>query len=167
MARKTLTPDEKDQIVLLRLERVPVRQVAERVGCTTNTVQKTWNAYLKQRYTERQDDLDIAFEDAIARLEKNAVDARHGYNIAKRDNNHPNATRYLNAERAALVELSKLGVVRDDEPAQAARILQAQLETIDKVLEGIDQGLIAAAIPVDQRKIIVGEVARVVRAIEN
>ena len=40
--RKRLTPEERDRIVELKLNRVPVRTIAEQVGCQPKTVQATW-----------------------------------------------------------------------------------------------------------------------------
>lgn len=159
--RKRLTPEEHDQIVRLKLERVPVRQIAANIGCNPLTVTKTWNRYLASRSAERRADLEMAFEDTIARLEKNATDARRGYTRAVRDEAHSDATRYLNAERQALVELAKLGVVRDDAPTQAARVTAAQTAALLAAVRTATSNL-----PPDIARVTVERLAGELRAIE-
>lgn len=132
MPTKRLTPEERERIVDLRLQRVTIRAIANDVGCTTQTVQKVWNRYLKERAEERRADVEMQFEEALARLEKNATDARRGYLKAVRDDDDKAAAGYLAQERAALVEMAKMGPIRDTEPLQQARIaaaVEAELAT--------------------------------------
>lgn len=125
MTTRKLTPDQIEEIVELKLQRVPVRKIAEQVGTSPQTVQKRWKQYLRQRADERRDDLEAQMEEALARLEKNATDARRGFLRATREGEERDAAAYLAQERAALVEIAKLGPVRDSEPMQAARVAAA------------------------------------------
>jgi transposase-like protein len=108
MTRKRLTPDERDRIVELKLNRVPVRAIAEQVGTTTTTVQKTWNVYIKETASERAEKMAETREELILRQERIATDARHGAMRARRDENPSAETRYLAEERAALREIARL-----------------------------------------------------------
>lgn len=108
MTRKRLTPDERDQIVELKLNRVPVRAIAEQVGTTTTTVQKTWNTYIRETAAERAEKIAETREELVLRQERIAVDARHGAMRARKDGNPAAETRYLAEERAALREIARL-----------------------------------------------------------
>lgn len=132
--RKRLSPDEQDKIVELKLQRVPVRQIATQVGCATLTVQRTWKTYLAERVRERNEDTAETMEVILAQLDQNATDARRGFQRALRDRDMPLATRYLEVERRALSELAKLGVVRDTEPEQAGKVTEAQAAAVAEVI---------------------------------
>lgn len=106
--RKRLTPDEKDRIVEMKLNRVPVRAIAEQVGCATKTVQDTWAKWLDATSDERTRRLAATREELIQRHERIATDARHGVIRARRDNDTAAEVRYLAEERAALREIARL-----------------------------------------------------------
>lgn len=135
--QKRLTIEEKERIIELKLQRVSVRKIAEDVGCTLQTVQSTWNKYLKTRAEERRATSDRQFEEAIARLEQNAIDSRRGYQRSLKDDDLGAATRFLAQEQRALVDIAKLGPVRDTEPEQQARIAEATEKALQQSLSPI------------------------------
>ena len=136
MPVKRLTPDEHDSIIELKLQCVSVRQIAREVGCNANSVQRVWNKYLQQRVSDRQSETAIQVENLLARLERNAADGRQGFQRAVKDADPSSASRFLESERKALVELSKLGPVRDDEPRQVAAVTKG---VVDAVWEAAQQ----------------------------
>ena len=77
MTRKKLTPDEEDQIVELKLQRVPVRTIAQQVGCAPLTVQRCWNRYLAQRVKERMSETATQVEAAFVQGRPVDLDDRH------------------------------------------------------------------------------------------
>jgi transposase-like protein len=105
---KRLTPDEKERIIELKLNRVSVRTIAEDVGTTTRTVQETWKRWLRDTSTERAAALEEARTEAVARLDRIATDARHGAIRARRDGDDGAVARYLDSEQRAIVAAAKL-----------------------------------------------------------
>lgn len=73
---KRLSEEERDRIVELKLNRVPVKQIAADLGCSTNTVQRHWFNYLDETAGERREHLDRCRQEAIARLDSVATRAR-------------------------------------------------------------------------------------------
>jgi transposase-like protein len=106
--RKRLTPDERERIVELKLNRVPVRKIAEEVGTTTTSVQRVWNSYITATAAERSSRLSETREELVQRHERIATDARYGAMRARRDGNAVAEARYLGEERAALREVARL-----------------------------------------------------------
>jgi transposase-like protein len=106
--RKRLTPDEKDRIIELRLNRVPVRTVAEQISCQTKTVTETWKRWLRETAAERAAELEATREELIQRQDRIAADARIGVLRARRDNDTISEARFLSEERAALREVARL-----------------------------------------------------------
>jgi hypothetical protein len=49
-----MTPAQIDEIIQLKADGVPVRAIAERVGCATGTVQTQWHSYLDATRAERR-----------------------------------------------------------------------------------------------------------------
>ena len=160
--RKKLTPDEEDRIVELKLQRVPVRSIAEQVGCAPLTVQRCWNRYLAQRVKERTSDTQAQVEQILAQLEQNATDSRRMFQRAVKDADSTAATRYLEAERRALAELAKFGVIRDDEPAHSGRISKEQAKSVvDAVWEA------AQEIPAEHRDAFLRTAAEKVKGLDD
>ena len=106
--RRRLTPDERELIIELRLNRVPVREVARRLDCANATVVKVWKKYLAERSTVRNAEFEVLLEETMARMEKNASDARWGSLEAVGGESKGEAIRFLEAERKALTELTRL-----------------------------------------------------------
>jgi transposase-like protein len=106
--RKRLTPDERDRIIEMRLDRVPVRTIAAEIKTTTRTVQETWKRWLRETAEERRAVLDESRAEAIARLDRIATDARLGALRARRDGDDSAVARYLDTEQRALVAGAKL-----------------------------------------------------------
>lgn len=161
MARKKLTPDEEDQIVELKLQRVPVRAIAQEVGCATLTVQRCWNRYLAQRVKERMGETATQVEQILAQLEKNATDSRRMFQRSVEDADSAAATRYLEAERKALTELAKFGVIRDGEPEQRGKISKEQAKSVVDVVWEAAQNL-----PPEQRDEFLRSAAERLKALD-
>jgi hypothetical protein len=162
--RKGLTPDERDQIVELKLERVPVRKIAELIPCTTRTVQVTWHNYVEYRNTLRRQQADAVLGENLLRLEKNARDARLGLQRAQKDRDARAAASMLDRERAALCELIKLGSIRDLEPEQAARVTAAKVAVMQAAMQGVIMSAAVALTP-EQRRAAVAELRVQMRGI--
>ena len=73
-----LTPDEIDDIIELKLDRVPVRDICTRVGCAIETVLRHWNAWLDDASEERRTKLERHQTEIMVRLDHIAADARRG-----------------------------------------------------------------------------------------
>jgi acyl-CoA reductase-like NAD-dependent aldehyde dehydrogenase len=106
--RKRLTPDEKDRIVELKLDRVPVREIAQLVDCTVTTVQRTWHAWLDSTARERASKLERVRQELIQRQQRIAADARRGSARARQEGKAGDEQRFLAEERAALREIARL-----------------------------------------------------------
>ena len=106
--RKRLTPEERDQIIELKLDRVSVRNIAVMVKTSTRTVQQVWNKWLRDTAAERAAALEESRTEAIARLDRIATDARHGALRARSDGDDAAVARYLDTEQRALVAAAKL-----------------------------------------------------------
>lgn len=103
-----LSPDQRDRIVEMRLDRVPVRTIAKEVGCTPRTVMLWWKKWLAEVSEERRAELEGARTEALARLDKVAEDARKGA-LRARSNDDPAAeARFLNIEQQAIMSAAKL-----------------------------------------------------------
>ena len=75
---RRLTEDESDRIVELCLNRVPVRRIADEIGCSKNTVSAHWHRWLDETAVERREQLERHRSEQIARLDSAAALARQG-----------------------------------------------------------------------------------------
>ena len=105
---KRLTPEEKERIIEMRLNRVPVRSVAEQLNVNPSTVQRTWGRYIKNAMTERIGALEETRETLIQRQDRIATDARIGVIRSRRDGDSAAEARFLSEERASLREIARL-----------------------------------------------------------
>lgn len=108
MKGKRLSPDERDRIIELRLNRVPVRQVAAELGCHTRTVTRAWHSWLAETAEERAAVLELQREELIQRHERVATDARIGLQRARRDGDLAAEARFLAEDRQALREIARI-----------------------------------------------------------
>jgi acyl-CoA reductase-like NAD-dependent aldehyde dehydrogenase len=106
--RKRLTPEERDRIIELKLDRVPVREIAELVDCTVTTVQRTWHAWLDSTAKERAGKLERVRQELIQRQQRIASDARRGAARARGEGKAADEQRFLAEERAALREIARM-----------------------------------------------------------
>lgn len=138
--RKRLTPDERDAIIELKLNRVPVREIASKVGCQTRTVQLTWKAWLAETSAERNEQLESIREELIQRQDRIAAEARRGALRAKVADDAAAEARYLAEERAALREVARL--TGADAPTKVEHSGGVDLDTSDakaRLLERLEQ----------------------------
>lgn len=105
---KRLTEDEVDQIIELKMNRVPVRAIAARVGCTPKTVQRRWDQFVTESRARRAEQHDSELEELILRQDQIAADARRLLIRARQDNDHQASARFLAEERQALREKARL-----------------------------------------------------------
>lgn len=161
---RRLLPAEKERIIELKYQRVHDSEIARQVGTTRVTVMKTWRTHLQARMKDHRDDMETTRADVIARLERNASDARIQYQSCVEAEDPITAQRYLESERKAMVELAKLGVIYDLEPEQQARIAAAQATAVARVVRAAigDAGLNA-----DQSRVVLKAVATRIREIEQ
>lgn len=135
MPRKRLTPDEHDRIVELKLDRVPVRAIAQDVGCTVQTVQRTWHKWLADTAEERSAALEATREELIQRQQRIASDARKGAMLARGANQQATEVRFLAEERAALREIARLtgsdAPTKIDQTGPAFQVLYIREEVDD------------------------------------
>lgn len=106
--RKRITPDERDRIIEMKLDRVPVRSIAATVDTSPRTVQETWKKWLRDTAAERAAALEESRAEAVARLDRIATDARLGAIRARKDGDDAAVARYLDTEQRALVAAAKL-----------------------------------------------------------
>lgn len=106
--RKRLTPEERDRIIELKLDRVPVREIAEVIDCTVTTVQRAWHQWLDSTAKERASHLERIRQELIQRQQRIASDARRGAARARAAGSAGDETRFLAEERAALREIARL-----------------------------------------------------------
>lgn len=106
--RKRLTPEERERIIELKLDRVPVREIAQVIDCTVTTVQKVWHQWLDSTAKERASRLERVRQELIQRHQRIAADARRGANRARTEGKAGDETRFLSEERAALREIARL-----------------------------------------------------------
>jgi transposase-like protein len=107
-ARKRLTPEERDRIIELKLNRVPVRTIAEQVGCQPKTVQATWTRWLAETAAERAESLEAVREEMIQRQQRVSTDARVGAIRARNADDFSAEARFLAEDRQALREIARL-----------------------------------------------------------
>ena len=105
---RRLTDEEEERIVELRLERVPVRTVAQEIGCQPNTVTECMRRYHKTRAAELSSTLDEVRAELVDRQTRIAIDARQGAQQARKYNDVSGHVRYLAEERATLKEIGYL-----------------------------------------------------------
>lgn len=108
MARKTLTPDERERIIDLRLRGTSVRTVAAEVGCTTRTVVEVMKKYLAERALAYSAKTDATLARLVTRHLAAADAAAAAAEQAEMDGDHQTAAKYLAEERARLQEVAKL-----------------------------------------------------------
>ena len=105
---RRLTEEEEERIVELRMERVPVRTVAQEIGCQTNTITACMRRYHKSRAAELSTSLDEFRAELIDRQVKIATDCRQGAQQARKFNDAAAHRGYLAEERATLKEIARL-----------------------------------------------------------
>lgn len=105
---RRLTPEERDQIIQLRLNRVPVRTVAEQMECTTKTVVEVWKKFWAEESVRRADQLENERSLQMGRMDQIASDARRSYVTAMREKDFGAAARFLAEERMALAQLQRV-----------------------------------------------------------
>lgn len=110
---QNMTEDEIERIVELKLDRVPVRQIAADVGCDKATVQLHWSRWVEDTRPERREPLEQKRAEVIARLDSVATMARRGAVRARTGGmDEADAARaeakFLAEERQALRMLSQV-----------------------------------------------------------
>jgi len=107
-----ITEEQIERIVDMRLNRYPVRVVAEQVGVAPNTVTAHWRKYLAELTAERTERLADKQSEVIARLDQVALMCHRGALLARQDTSmpveerHRAEARHLAAERQALKDLA-------------------------------------------------------------
>lgn len=134
----TLTSEERDEIVRLRLDGMTVRAVAKETGHAPNTVTRAWRLHMEESATVRRDDLDVQREEIVLRLEQAAWEAREAGHQAREAGDRVGHVRYLREERDALREIARLTLpdrmppsppppVERMHPAEERELLKARL----------------------------------------
>ena len=114
--RKYISEDQYEQIIEMKLNRVPVRKIAVAVGCAVNTVTYHWREYLAEHSQERLAEVERTREELIQRQHRISIDARVGAMRAQREDDKVAETRFLAEERNALREIARL--TGSDAPAR-------------------------------------------------
>lgn len=122
----TLSTEERNRIVELRLQGATVRQAAATTGHAVNTVTEAWRRYMRENATVRQDELESYREELVQRAEQVAQNARteaskfrrvereekdsegKPYTMVVREGNAAAYQRLLSVELAALREIARL-----------------------------------------------------------
>lgn len=119
-----ITEEQHERIVELRLNRIPVRTVAEQVGVAPNTVTAHWRKYLNELTAERTERLSEKQSEVIARLDDVARMHRQGALRARSDERldpverQRAEARHLAGERQALKDMA--GVAGYNAPIRVA-----------------------------------------------
>ena len=111
MSRDTgrrLTPEEREQIITLRLRGVSVRQVAAEVETSTKTVVKVTKEFLAERAAAFSARTDATLNKLVARHLAAADASALAADRAAELDDHQTAAKYLSEERARLQEVAKL-----------------------------------------------------------
>jgi transposase-like protein len=105
---RRLTPEEREQIIALRLQGVPVRTVAAQINTSTKTVVAVTKAFLAERAAAFSAKADATLNKLITRhlaaADSAAVEAERATELG----DHQSAAKYLAEERARLQEVAKL-----------------------------------------------------------
>ena len=105
---RRLTPEEREQIIALRLQGVPVRTVASQINTSTKTVVAVTKAFLAERAQAFSAKTDATLNKLIGRhlaaADVAAVEAERATEMG----DHNAAAKYLAEERARLQEVAKL-----------------------------------------------------------
>ena len=104
---KRLTIEQKDLLCELRLNGVPVRQVAKQVGCAPNTVTDVYHRWLAERRAE-DDSLAIVQSELIQSHRRAARISRKEQQAAEQSGDLRSLASFLDQERASLNALAKL-----------------------------------------------------------
>ena len=99
---KRLTIEQKDLLCELRLNGVPVRQVAKQVGCAPNTVTDVYHRWLAERRAEDDSLAIIQSHRRAARISRKEQQA------AEQSGDLRSLASFLDQERASLNALAKL-----------------------------------------------------------
>lgn len=150
MAARRINEQEKERIIELRLNGVPVRSVAKQLDTTTRTVQRHWHKYLDQTAEERAGHLERIREELLQRQEQIATDARLGALRSRRNTDGPGEVRFLAEERAALREMERLtGAAAPTKtevtgPAGGPIEIDSPHSRLDQMLHGLTQTTVTA-----------------------
>jgi Tfp pilus assembly protein PilE len=142
MSRK-LSPDERQRIIDLKLQRIPDTTIAAELNTTSQQITKTWKDHLDRTTTD--DELVDLSQESITRIEQVAVDARRSYQRSVRDGDYRAATAFLREERSALEQLHRYAHSGADSssphPDSVESATRSQLDEMD----GHKQPALAAA----------------------
>jgi pyruvoyl-dependent arginine decarboxylase (PvlArgDC) len=105
---RRLTPEEREQIITLRLQGVPVRKVAELLPTTTATVVAVTKKYLAERSEEFDAKADATIEKIVARHLAAADAAAVAAEAALAAGEDRTAAGWFAEERARLDAVAKL-----------------------------------------------------------
>lgn len=106
--QKRLTQETREKIIELKLDAVPVREIAKQLETTPTTVQATWNKWLEATAAERSERLELVRTELEHRYSRIAYEARRGAVASRDDGDRASEARYMAAEIAALKEVDRL-----------------------------------------------------------
>jgi transposase-like protein len=105
---RRLTPEEREQIITLRLQGVSVRAVAAQVDTSTKSVVAVTKTFLAERAAAFSAKTDATLNKLVTRhlaaADAAAVAAERAFEL----DDHATAAKYLAEERARLQEVAKL-----------------------------------------------------------
>lgn len=105
---RRLALSERQEIVELKLQGVPVRKIAAQLSCSPTTVTGTWRAYLEEHPETLTLNLEAERLEALSRLERIADDAHAAYETALRSDELSAARAFLSEERNAILSKAKI-----------------------------------------------------------
>jgi hypothetical protein len=130
---RRLTPDEKEQICILRAQGVSQRETAKRCDTTEDTVKRTYKKYLDATWNDRYKNIEREREMALQRILRIANDCyRAGTNAeqAKRGLIHAQS---LDAELRAMNAFAKLSGI--DRPERFEHKIEAEVKDMTELTE--------------------------------
>lgn len=137
IGRGKRVPEElKTSVVELILQGIPQKTVARNLQLRPETVSNIWKKYLREASEQRVQNTQVAFEELIQRLNRNAFDAQALFydNV---DEKPAIALKALATEREAIAQMAKLGVERDGAPELAAKVSSAQATAVAQLIREV------------------------------
>lgn len=126
----TLTNEQRNSIVDMRLQGMTVRQVANQTGHAVNTVTKAWRSYMADHAVIRREEVEAHREELVQRAEQVANNAR------------TEAVKFRRVEKLVVNEdgEEELKVEREGNPAAYQRLLGVELQALRDIarLTGAD-----------------------------
>lgn len=109
-----VTPEEAQQIIEMKMARMPQQQICAVLNRHPRTIKKVWEKHLDAIAKERAGQNERQRIIALQRLDQVAIDARHGALRARRDQNEQAEIRFLSLEEKTILDMARLDGLQVD-----------------------------------------------------